>query len=527
MRHISGNPNVGLTGIGQGRIYAICTDDKNVKSGTAFSIEDLVFAKNESGLSFGLGTVAALIMKAAAGEKTTWRFVVCFYRDGIVTAGMNATYYYTKFFSSIEDVASYGLVHFDIYKENALESNNIAGFCSLSDDRKFMLAHAIRSYYGSTELLLAENKPLWIVNEGEYRMINTFDLAVDHLFYEVKKNPWTVKNVLDTYTRFYSYYDTISLPDSKTCSAGIGFTHDMGVANTFSPHHHSVYELPGLQGCFSYMTHEQLVNWILCAGVYCATTCDTVWLHSNRAVIEACFESMLNRDHPDPLKRDGIMDFDSSRAGKGSEITTYDNVDSSLGQARRNAYLAVKCWAAYLSLSFLFRSLENGKSAEDAIMQADLCADTICSFRRSDGTIPALLQDDNNSMLIPIIEGLVFPYFFNKEMVDNAGRYGELIDLLTAHCRAVLKKGVCIFDDGGWRLSSTSKNSWLSKIYLCQFVTEKILCIDADSEADRTHVQWLLNENNSYYAWSDQMLEGIVCGSRYYPRGVTSVLWLK
>jgi hypothetical protein len=39
-------------------------------------------------------------------------------------------------------------------------------------------------------------------------------------------------------------------------------------------------------------------------------------------------------------------------------------------------------------------------------------------------------------------------------------------------------------------------------------------------------VGWLLDPENVYFAWSDQMLEGKAVGSRYYPRGVTSVLWL-
>jgi hypothetical protein len=35
-----------------------------------------------------------------------------------------------------------------------------------------------------------------------------------------------------------------------------------------------------------------------------------------------------------------------------------------------------------------------------------------------------------------------------------------------------------------------------------------------------------MDEDNAYYAWSDQMVAGKAHGSRYYPRGVTSALWL-
>jgi hypothetical protein len=89
----------------------------------------------------------------------------------------------------------------------------------------------------------------------------------------------------------------------------------------------------------------------------------------------------------------------------------------------------------------------------------------------------------------------------------------------------VIRTRECKFDNGGWRLSSTSRNSWLSKIYLCQFVAERILGRRPDTEADRAHVSWLLDPENAYFAWSDQMLAGKAVGSRYYPRGVTCILW--
>ena len=75
-------------------------------------------------------------------------------------------------------------------------------------------------------------------------------------------------------------------------------------------------------------------------------------------------------------------------------------------------------------------------------------------------------------------------------------------------------------------MSSTSRNSWLSKIYLCQFVAENVLGRAVDSKADEAHVKWLLDDDNIYFAWSDQMVEGKAAGSRYYPRGVTNVLWM-
>ncbi|MFP4242598.1 MAG: glycoside hydrolase family 52 protein [Chitinispirillaceae bacterium] len=528
MRRLDDTAGGELTGIGQGRNTAICTTDKDVVSGLAFGIDELLFPKRESHMSFGLGTVGALIMKAAPGRKQTWRFVVCFHRGGIVTTGLDARYWYTRYFDSVEDVALYGCSRFDDYRDAAFKTDTEFTAPSLSAERTFMLFHAVRSYYGSTQLLEVNGEPVWVVNEGEYRMMNTFDLLVDHLFFELRMNPWTVRNALDLFVDRYSYRDRVRYPgEEKEHKGGVSFTHDMGVANSFSREGYSAYEMDGLDGCFSYMTHEQLVNWVLCGALYAHETGDDGWLSDRKDVFIDCFTSMLNRDHHDPSMRDGVMDLDSSRTQGGAEITTYDNVDTALGQARRNTYLAVKSWAAYLHLVQIFNAYGLRELSTSARVQADKCAETILSYMNDDGTIPALLQKDNGSVILSIIEGLIFAHKLKSYLCEESGPYSTFIKALRKHCETVLKNETCLFEDGGWRLSSTSENSWLSKIYLCQYITEKILGVKPDTKADATHLNWLLDPDNSYFSFSDQMRKGKVCGSRYYPRGVTSILWLE
>ncbi len=79
----------------------------------------------------------------------------------------------------------------------------------LSADQQFLIAHSTRSYYGSTQLLEVGGEPFFIVNEGEYCMMNTLDLSIDHVFWELKQNPWVVKNLLDNFVRHYSYIDEV------------------------------------------------------------------------------------------------------------------------------------------------------------------------------------------------------------------------------------------------------------------------------------------------------------------------------
>lgn len=532
MRRIDDTAPGRLSGVGQGRSLAIASADPGVASGLGFTIESVVAPEIAENRVFALGPVGACTMRAEPGTVGRWRFAVCFFRDGLATAGMDSSYYYTKLFGNIEQVAEFALAAFDDYEQAAESANRMIADADLSADQAFMLSHAVRSYYGSTQFLaLGDGRPFWVVNEGEYRMMNTFDLTVDMLFHEMKMNPWTVKNVLDMFIERYSYTDTVRFPGVDVeHPGGISFTHDMGVANVFSRPQYSAYELFGLDGCFSHMTHEQLTNWVCCATVYLEQTGDHAWRDQQGQVFEDCLASMFNRDNPDPAKRNGVMALDSSRTMGGAEITTYDSLDVSLGQSRNNIYMAVKCWAAYLGLERIFEQTGQRNRAQQAAAQARRCADTLLAHVQPDGTIPAVINEDNDARIIPVIEGLVFPYFNGRrDALDPHGPYAAFLAALKTHLHAVLRPGMCLFDDGGWKISSTSNNSWLSKIYLSQFVARQILGLPWDETgqaADRAHVRWLTDPDLSYWSWSDQILAGKIFGSKYYPRGVTAILWL-
>lgn len=201
-----------LAGVGQGRMTAIVSDDPEVQSALHFSMESILSAPHRENWGFGLGPVGALVAEVPAGECRTYRFAVCFYHGGTVTAGLDASYYYTGFFRNIEEVGMYALKQFDRVARLAERSNGMLEEASLSEDQRFMMAHSIRSYYGNTQLLRTADGPFWVVNEGEYRMMNTFDLTVDQLYYELRMNPWTVRNELDMFASRYSYRDTVRFP---------------------------------------------------------------------------------------------------------------------------------------------------------------------------------------------------------------------------------------------------------------------------------------------------------------------------
>ncbi|MEU2251473.1 glycoside hydrolase family 52 protein [Streptomyces sp. NPDC019224] len=526
MRHLE--PNGPLrAGVGQGRTTALATGDDHVRSAIGFDLEDILSSRDGSNWDFGIGTAAALVTDVPPGQRRTLRVAVCFYQPGTVTTGLEACYLYSRHFAAIEDVAVYAISHFGRLVRRCTADAASLTAPHLSGDQQFMLNHAVRGYFASTQALVSSGRALWVVNEGEYRMMNTFDLTADHVFFEARQNPWTLRNVLDLYADRYAYHDQVKFPgETETHPGGIAFTHDMGHANAFSPPGRSAYERSGSSGLFSHMSHEQLVNWILCAGVYAHSAPDPTWVRDRKPILEQCLQSLLNRDHPDPALRDGVMSLDSCRCSAGSEITTYDSLDPSLGQARRNTYLAVKTFAAYVWLSGVL----DAAAAETAGSQARRCADALLAHRDGSGIIPALLEKDAAGTIIPVIEGLAHVWAAGRgDALSPTGPFADLVAALRVHTEAVLTSQACLFPDGGWKLSADSDNSWLSKIYLCQFVARHLLGFRSEAsghKADMAHRSWLLSPANAVWCWSDQMSAGTVVGSRYYPRGVTAALWL-
>ncbi|HSQ41425.1 MAG TPA: glycoside hydrolase family 52 protein, partial [Fibrobacteraceae bacterium] len=348
----------------------------------------------------------------------------------------------------------------------------------------------------------------------------TLDLVVDHFFFDMRRHPWAVRSILERYRREFSYSDRW----------GLTFQHDMGVANTFATSGHSAYELPKRQGCFSFMCQEELVNWILAAVLYTKLSNDIDWLHDQRKTMDQCMASLIARDNTDKRHSIGLMQHDSDRCEGGWEITTYDSMDFCLGRACGNLYLGVKTWAAWLALEWHYELWEQPEAAQKVRSYAQRAHDTLCaSFNSQTGIFPAQLDGACGGAVLPAVEGLIFPWYLaGKRMLADDYPYAKLIQLLRQHAQTVLQSR-CRFKDGGWKLSESAENSWLSKIYLSQAIISGILGYSdpQEKQADLAHQSWLLDEENSVFAWSDQMRAGKVCGSRNYPRGVTATLWLE
>jgi len=517
-RPLSDSTAGGLLGMAGGASFGFAMrPQKGVEEVMDWSVVDAAFdgdrplrrLASEGGLRFSI----------PAGERSDYVLALGVFRGGVVTSGLGAHAYHSCLFRDVEDVLESALDDQDESLLRAAAVDSLLDSSGLSEDRRFLIAHAAHSYCANTELLLAESgESVFVVNEGEYQMMNTLDLTVDQAFWEARFSPWTLRGELESFEERSAYADSL----------GLAFAHDQGVGDCFSPRGTSAYEMPGLADCFSFMSYEETLNWVISACLYANLAGDLPWARGRRATLAACLNSIRARDG----NADGVMDRDSDRCAGGSEITTYDSLDLSLGQARNNLYLAVKGWSALVCLERLFRSIDGAAGAEsEAAAESARAASRTIAGRMLDGLfIPAVFESDNRSRIIPAVEGLAYPAFCGApEAVAADGPYGELVRALRRHLDTVLEPGVCLDAvSGGWKLSSTSGNTWLSKIFLNQYVAEKVLgIVDERTMRDAVHARWL-RTGSADFAATDQVdsSSGADLGSRLYPRLVTAILWL-
>lgn len=526
-------PLQGLSGMQSRGGFAFAVMDSDAHVFSAFDLESALKRAWPHQPRFALGNLAGVSVPVAPGTTRTMTVAVGFWRPEVVTIGRSMRYWYTRLFSGIADVLGHALSRTAAVVTNCAARDAELVRSGLPAERQFIISHATRGYFASTQLLDDGGRPRWVVNEGEYLMLNTFDLTVDMAFHELRFAPWALANVLEQYASEYRYDSRVFDPaePQHLLPGGVAFAHDMGVMNCWSPTGRSSYEAEGLDRiCFSHMSCEQLTNWVLCAGLYWSKTHDAAFLARHQGLLVECQRSLLNRDHPVVGKRRGYMQCEDERCRGGGEITTYDSLDHSLGQSRANGYLAGKMWAAHVAIATLLRAAGRDEaSVSEAAAQLSAQAIT-ASAEPSSGIMPSLLNDPATSPIIPAIEALAYPWVMGLRAACQVdGPYGAMIAALRRHLQAVLRPGLCLYADGGWKLSASADNSWASKIHLCQFVAETVLNVRQDpaqaARADRAHADWQ-RIGAADHAVSDQFTSGVAKGSLYYPRIVTSVLWL-
>jgi hypothetical protein len=468
-----------------------------------------------------LGACLGFAVPVAAGEVLRLPVAFGWHVEGRATRGLATRYAYCRHWPDLPSVLKAALSQAGLRAARAREMDAQLLVQVPDPERSFLLSHAARAYLACSQLLREEDGRLaYVVNEGEYCMMNTLDLSVDHAFFEARFFPWATRNVLERFLRRHSFRDGLKVDGQARHRGGLSFCHDMGVRNVFSQPGTSSYEIPEKDRCFSHMTCEELCNWVLLAGIHGLSSEGEAWLHARKAALLECQESLLRREHPDPRRRQGRFATDSDRCGEGAEITTYDSLDASLARARGSLYLSVKLWACHLALARAFAGMGMTEPVKASEAAAERVAHAVGSVPLlGNGCLPAHFTG-SSSAILPAVEPLVYPWWWgDRDAVSPDGRFGPMVRRLRAHLEAALKPGVCLSPDGAWRLSSTSPMTWMSKAFLVQAVMERVLGMEPDRSADAVHARWQ-REGVGGWGFTDQIVDGKDVGSRLYPRGV-------
>lgn len=475
------------------------------------------------------GSKGGVARRVAAGSIGTLTCALGIYRAGTATRNPATVYAYTKHFRSAEAAAAFALDHAGEFRASALAAEERLPASVSGPVEQAMLAQAVSAYEACTQLTVSQDgEAYYAVLEGQYAWRNTFDLAIDHLAWELHHNPWTALSVLESHIDRYSYRDEIDFAEAPGVwhPGGISFAHDQGLYLTYAPEGRSGYERAGLSGCYSHMTTEQLLNGaMILAGVLQRVELEPARRTRLMTIALEVMESLERRDHVDPALRDGLLKARTSLCGEtGQEINSYDSLGHYLTPARGSAYLAVKTWIACLALS---RTSPGTSLADRARAMADLTATSLLrAFDPETGLLPGNLDEASDERVLVSIESLGTASFMGIK--QDIAEYPALIAALRRHALACLKSGFCLRETPAGPtllLASASRNSWPSKLALCLFACRDHLGIHCEEPqlmlAERLRV--MFQEIPGTATISDQIdaIEGNVVGGSYYPRMVS------
>lgn len=474
----------------------------------------------------GMSQGFAFHLSIPAGQTRTLTVVNAFYRSAVVDARTGAHYYYTSLFPTIDSVLDSAFAGFGDAQLRCQQLATAMTNAGLNPYRQFLASYALHNYMADTACLLDPQGGVhWWEMEGYFNYINTFDLTVDHAFYDVAMHPWALRNVLDAFSGAlpgtgYNYDSPLYGPTgTQVSSHGFSFYHDMGLwpNSGTGPAYGSV------------MGDEELQAWILSAGLYWSHTADAAWLTNNAATLQACLNSMLLRDHTNTAARDGI-----TKNVNAGEITTYDNLDASLQRPAFSGRMAVRNWACYLALNAMFAQIGDTADAATCENMAAVAAQTIVNrwntYKGTLGHIPALLDGSNLAATTPMIEGLAYPAAMGlTNAIDRiGGPYAPMLQALSNHLVAVLVPGKCL--PWGWLMTSANIITWQSKIFICQYAAETVLGITNDSvngTIDQIHasIQIQAGPREGWVDATDGTGNYNFAGGVHYPRAVSTALW--
>ena len=359
-----------------------------------------------------------------------------------------------------------------------------------------ILSQGIRAYEANMQVVDADGIPYFTVlssgatDSRGYR--NAMDQAVDHLPWELYRNPWVIRNIFDLGTTSYAYHDKVRFPrDGETAGewrdGGMTFAHDSGYQSCYTPTGVSAYERPDRSGAGSFMSTESLLNGVYLLTSYALVADDTPWSKTRLPFARELMTNMENRDHWDPERRNGLLKGESEKAGSGAEVTAYVGAGDVLEKANGNLVLAVKTFCANLMLTTYFQNNNDLHSADYSYAFAQKTrAIADCRVQCGGWILPANVLDPaaSSERVIAALEPLAVPTYLG--LTSTLSEYfPELFNVLKTHATTCLKnvpEGCIDAASGALRLSSGSSRTIPAKVISVLFVLERLFGIDVASQ---------------------------------------------
>jgi hypothetical protein len=451
-------------------------------------------------------TAGGIAIKVAARSKKTVQLVFAFYHSGTATQGIEGRYLYTVYFPRVEAVANFILANSAKILESCTNFDSRAAAACGDSTKLAVFSQAVRTYEANTQLIDAVappsaqgqqgggNVPYFTVIEGAAGYRNSLSVAVDHLPWELYRNPWVVRNIFDLATTNYAYHDRVRFPSDGESAGelregGMTFVHDFGYHTTYTPASTSALEranVKGAGGAGAFMSAEELLNGVYLLTSYALLADDTPWAKTRLPFARELMVNLENRDHWDPERRTGILKGESEKTGSGAEATALAFLGEELGGVPGNLYIAVKTFCANMLLTTYYQNNNDLHSADYSYAFAQkTAASLVAAFDATAGILPAnLLRVDTSAgavRLIAALEPLAVPTYLG--LTSTLPEYfAELFNVLKTHAMSCLKGGCVDAAAGGLRLASSSSVVSVGKVINVLYVLERLFGIDVATE---------------------------------------------
>jgi hypothetical protein len=454
--------------------------------GEVFTIQSENFADHLAAGAAVIDAVSStggIAIRVAPRATKTVNLVLAFFDAGNATQGIHGRYLYAAYFQKIETVANFLLLNAEKIRESCESlDRRLAEACD--DSTKLaVFSQAIRAYEARTQLTDAEGVPYFTVLDEAGRR-NALDSAVDHLPWELFRNPWVIRNVLDLCTGSYSYRDQLRGETVPAQEGGLIFARDCGLGSCYSPNGMSASERPGMRGTGAFMSTESLLNGVYLLTSYALVADDTPWSKTRLPFARDLLTSMENRDDTDPQKRTGILKAEAAQAGDGAEVTAYLGCGAALERVPGNLILAVKTFCASLMLTTYFQGNNDLHSADYSYAFAQKTATAlVAALNQNTGLLPANLLDGGMSMeaVIAALEPLAVPTYLGLTST-LAEYFPELFEALKRHALSCLKDGCIDAATGALRLTTATGVVIPAKVVSVLYVLERLFGVDVQAE---------------------------------------------